>query len=220
MFKGIINRSLVFALARSKQITLSREAKLSYRTIRNAGVGCRFLGQVIISSQVNIGRYTSINGPATRISACINEINIGSFCSIASSVVIQEYNHKFDRISSYYVNQNLFNGSYLDDITSTGPIIIEDDVWIGSNSVILSGITIGRGAIIGAGSIVTKDIPKYSIVAGNPAKVLKQRFTEETISALEESKWWEWSIARIRRERELFDQTEAEFCQNIYQKPD
>ena len=81
---------------------------------------------------------------------------------------------------------------------SKGEIVIEDDVWIGSNSVILSGVKIGRGAVIGAGSIVTKNVPKYAIVAGNPAKVIKMRFNDEEISKLEKLKWWEWSYDRIK----------------------
>ncbi|MEO4948345.1 CatB-related O-acetyltransferase, partial [Bacteroides uniformis] len=68
----------------------------------------------------------------------------------------------------------------------------------GSNSVILSGVKIGRGAVIGAGSIVTKNVPKYAIVAGNPAKVIKMRFNDEEISKLEKLKWWEWSYDRIK----------------------
>ena len=81
---------------------------------------------------------------------------------------------------------------------SCGFKVIEDDVWIGSNSVILSGVKIGRGAVIGAGSIVTKNVPKYAIVAGNPAKVIKMRFNDEEISKLEKLKWWEWSYDRIK----------------------
>lgn len=103
------------------------------------------------------------------------------------------------------LNYYFFNKSFKEDIFSKGDILIEDDVWIGSNCVILSGIKIGRGSIIGAGSIVTKNIPKYSIVGGNPAKVISSRFSKETIETIEKLKWWEWDIEKIKRNDILFN---------------
>ena len=79
-----------------------------------------------------------------------------------------------------------------------GDIIIENDVWIGANSTIMSGIRIGNGSVVAAGSTVTKDIPPYSIVAGNPAKVVKKRFTEDQIEKLLEISWWEWEEQKIK----------------------
>ena len=79
-----------------------------------------------------------------------------------------------------------------------GDIIIENDVWIGANSTIMSGIRIGNGSVVAAGSTVTKDIPPYSIVAGNPAKVVKKRFTEDQIKSLQNIAWWEWDEQKIR----------------------
>jgi virginiamycin A acetyltransferase len=161
-----------------------------------------------VSSKVEIGRFTSINGPSTRIAAAINKVRIGSFCSIASGTVIQEYYHKYDRITTYYINKNIFGGRVEDDIFSKGDIIIEDDVWIGSNVAILSGVTVGRGSIIGAGSVITKDIPKYSIVGGNPAKILKSRFKEETTEYLESLQWWNWSTDELIKNKHLFNMKE------------
>jgi acetyltransferase-like isoleucine patch superfamily enzyme len=79
-----------------------------------------------------------------------------------------------------------------------GDIIIENDVWIGANSTIMSGIKIGNGAIVAAGSTVTKDVPPYAIVAGNPAKVVKYRFIEEQIEKLLSISWWDWDEQKIR----------------------
>ena len=79
-----------------------------------------------------------------------------------------------------------------------GDIIIENDVWIGANSTIMSGVRIGNGCVVGAGSTVTKDIPPYSIVAGNPAKIVKKRFTEDQIEKLLEISWWEWEEQKIK----------------------
>jgi len=207
MIKNLLNTIFVKYYAINNNIKISTTKGLSFRSIKNCGEKCKFLGEVTISKNVEIGRYTSINGPATRISANINKIKIGSFCSIASNVVIQEYYHKFDRITSYYINRNIFNESIDKDIISKGEIIIEDDVWIGSNSVILSGVTIGRGSIIGAGSVVTKDIPRYSIVGGNPARIIKSRFNKESIDYLENLKWWKWDIKKIKENKDLFNET-------------
>ena len=79
------------------------------------------------------------------------------------------------------------------------PIVIEDKVWIGINSTILPGVKIGYGAIVGAGSVVTKDVPPYTVAGGIPAKPIKKRYPEETIAALSELKWWDWPEERIRK---------------------
>jgi virginiamycin A acetyltransferase len=79
-----------------------------------------------------------------------------------------------------------------------GDITIENDVWIGANSTIMSGVTIHNGAIVAAGSVVTKDVPPYAIVAGNPGKIVKFRFTEEQIKNLLEISWWDWNEDRIK----------------------
>jgi acetyltransferase-like isoleucine patch superfamily enzyme len=103
---------------------------------------------------------------------------IGNFVSIAKGVhFILGGNHNYKHFSSYPFKINILNNS-CPEAETKGPIIIEDGVWIGANSIILSGVKIGAGAVIGAGSIVTKDIPPYSIAAGNPAKVVKFRFDE------------------------------------------
>lgn len=166
--------------------------------------GCCFYDNPILTGNVKIGRYTSINGPSTRICAEINSVIIGSFCSIASNVIIQEYNHRYDNITTYFINSHLIKDKMIQEKSSKGDILIEDDVWIGSNSVILSGVKIGRGCIIGAGSIVTKSIPPYSIVAGNPARIIKQRFDNEKIKMIEESKWWEWDEEEIKLNKAFF----------------
>jgi len=101
--------------------------------------------------------------------------------------------------------KNILGKELNNDIISKGPIILEEDVWIGANVSILSGVTIGRGAIVGAGSVVTKNIEKYSIVAGNPAKIIKKRFSNMTIDILEKSCWWTWSIEKIKENSNFFE---------------
>lgn len=82
---------------------------------------------------------------------------------------------------------------------SKGPTIIGNDVWIGQFSLILSGVTVGDGAVIGAKAVVTKDVPPYAIVAGNPARLIRYRFSQEQIKQLLEIKWWNWDLATIQK---------------------
>jgi len=96
---------------------------------------------------------------------------------------------------------------------SKGDIIIKHDVWIGANCTILDEITIGNGAVIGAGSVVTKDVPAYAIVGGNPAKIIKYRFSPEIIREIEATQFWELDMSEIdkfnihtKNIRELLDQ--------------
>jgi len=168
------------------------------------GEGSKLNG-VVCNGNIQIGRFVSINGPATRISAHKNKIEIGDFTSIASNVVIQEHSHNKDRLTSYYIFSNLFRSKSQDEIVSKGSIKIEEDVWIGSNVTILSGVKIGRGSVIGAGSVVTKNVPRYSIVVGNPAKKISMRFNEEVIDKIEKSRWWNKNVSELEKMKEIFE---------------
>lgn len=112
-------------------------------------------------------------------------LEIGNYCSIASNVIfILGGNHNYQYLSTYPFKNKLLNDFSVIEADTKGKIIIEDDVWIGINSLILSGVKIGQGAVIAAGSVVTKDIPPYAIVGGNPAHIIKYRFSENTINKL------------------------------------
>lgn len=110
-------------------------------------------------------------------------LRIGSFCSIAPNVCfVVSGDHHLDHLTSFPFYSKCIDGR--SEAISKGDIVIEDDVWIGVNATILSGVTIHQGAVIAAGAVVTKDVPPYAIVGGNPAKVIKYRFEEPLIKKL------------------------------------
>jgi acetyltransferase-like isoleucine patch superfamily enzyme len=148
-------------------------------------------------NRVTVGRFT-YGGLDIR---CWNQNNesltIGSFCSIASGVkFVLGGNHRYDCISSFPFKQIARNENVI-EAYSKGPIIVEDDVWIGIEAIILSGITIKRGAVIGAGAVVAKDVPPYAVVVGNPAKVIKYRFNQEMIDILLKIDYSKLTIEKI-----------------------
>ncbi len=111
------------------------------------------------------------------------KLEIGSFVSIASGVkFLLGGNHRTDTLLTFPVKVKFLNEKR--EATSKGPIIVEDDVWIGMDAMILSGTHIGRGAVIGARTVITKDVPPYSIVIGNPSRVVSYRFPESIISQI------------------------------------
>lgn len=127
-------------------------------------------------------------------------IRVGRYCSIANSARSAPINHPYDAMTTHPALYERKFGVVERDIHYDDALVIEDDVWIGHNAMILPGCKhVGRGAIIGAGAIVTKDVPAYAIVAGNPARKLKDRFTPDLIAALEDSRWWELDVADLKQ---------------------
>jgi len=148
-----------------------------------------------IQKNVKIGSYTFIN-ENTQIDT--NCESIGSFCSISHGVKIGMGSHPLHFVSTSpifyepyrgYVSEQKYN-----EFEDKGYTIIGNDVLVGANAIILAGVKVGDGAVIGAGSVVTKDVPPYAIVAGNPAKVIKYRFNNEQIDKLLKIKWWDIDI--------------------------
>lgn len=132
---------------------------------------------------------------------------IGKFCAIAAETkFIMTGDHKLDAISTYPfpIFQNGWQHVYdVKDLPVKGDIIIGNDVWLGYDSLIKNGVTIGDGAIVAARAVVVKNVPPYAIVAGNPAKVVKMRFDDNIIKRLLRIAWWNWDIDKINKHLNL-----------------
>lgn len=127
-------------------------------------------------------------------------LQIGSYCSIASNVQIFLGGlHRTDWVSSYPFPAYLPEAAHIEGFGGTrGNVVIGSDVWLCSNCTILSGVSVGHGAVVASSAVVTRDVAPYSVVAGNPARHVRWRFDEETRIALLESAWWEWPEDEIR----------------------
>jgi acetyltransferase-like isoleucine patch superfamily enzyme len=138
----------------------------------------------------------------------ISHAQIGKFCSIGDNVKIGLAYHPVNLVSTHpsfylkYKKLPFFAETSLFDVYKT--VHIGNDVWIGTNSIVMGGIVIGNGAIVAAGSIVTKDVEPYSIVGGNPAKIIKYRFDDKTIAALNKIEWWNKDTTWIKHNYKKF----------------
>ena len=146
-----------------------------------------------------------------------DKLSIGKFCSIAcgAKFLFNSANHTLSSLSTYtfpifFEEWDLDVKNITNAWDNKGDIKIGNDVWIGYEAVILSGVTIGDGAIIGARAVVTKDVMPYTIVGGVPAKPIKKRFSDDVIDKLLEIKWWDWSSDRIRENIEYIQSGQIE----------
>lgn len=129
-------------------------------------------------SKIVIGKKTYGEIHITDWSFLDTKLRIGSYCSIAPNVqFLLGGEHQINSISTYPFK--VYEFGYAREAGSKGDIVVKDDVWIGTNAIICSGVTIGQGAIVAAGAVVTKDVEPYAIVGGNPAKVIKYRFEKD-----------------------------------------
>ena len=131
---------------------------------------------------------------------------IGKFCSIACGArfLFTSANHSLRSLSTYpfplfFEEWGLDKADVTDAWDNRGDIVVGNDVWIGYETVVLSGVTIGDGAIIGTRAVVTKDVPPYTIIGGVPARPIRKRFDDRTIAALLALRWWDWPRERIAR---------------------
>lgn len=152
----------------------------------------------------NIGKCTSIG-----TLCAIYDADIGKFCSIARECYIGGASHPLNHISTsscFYIKRNYTGVCYSENNYNwKSPVKIGNDVWIGVRVIVKGGVTISDGAVIGAGSIVTKNVGPYEIWAGNPARFIRKRFDDEIIKRLLEIKWWNWDDKIIKENAVLFE---------------
>jgi acetyltransferase-like isoleucine patch superfamily enzyme len=168
---------------------------LSFSYIKHTGIKEILLQR---NKNITIGEYSYLS--TKYISAMVAKVTIWKHCSIAGNVcIVADRNHEYDCLTTY---PRSFR--YLSDYPGTwADIIIGHDVWIGANAVIRYGVKIWIGAVIGAGSVVVKDIPPYAIVAWNPATIIKYRFDPEIIEKLLKSKWRNRDEEKIKKNYNL-----------------
>lgn len=191
------------------------EAKIYPRTGDRETI---YLKHVITNPNITVGDYTMyndfVNDPVLFEKNNVlyhypinqDKLVIGNFCSIACGArfLFNSANHTLSSLSTYpfplfFEEWGLDRKDVAKSWDNKGDIVVGNDVWVGYEALILAGVTIGDGAIIGSRALVTKDVPPYTIVGGIPAKPIKKRFSEQTISSLLEIKWWDWPKERIAR---------------------
>jgi len=174
-----------------------------------------FIKNTITSPNIIIGDYTYYDDPEDAENFERNvlyhfpfigdRLIIGKFCAIARGVqfIMNGANHQLSGFSTFpfYIFGNGWEHAAPEAgaLPYKGDTVIGNDVWIGYQALIMPGVSIGNGAIISSRSVVTSDVPAYTVVGGNPAKVIKQRFPDETIAALEKLAWWDWPVEKITR---------------------
>lgn len=126
-------------------------------------------------------------------------LRVGNYCSIAKNVqIFLGGQHRTDWVSSYPFPIYLPEAKHIKDFRiSRGDVVIGSDVWLCANCTILSGVTVGHGAVIASHAVISRDVPPYAVMAGNPAKLVRWRFDEPTRNALLESAWWSWPESEI-----------------------
>lgn len=204
-------RTLVWLVRYRKQCQISPSAYVNGK--------CRFEGNnrvgretYLYSSELGYGSYVGNDNNLIRIKT-------GRYCSLGNNIKVVQITHPISGLSTHpafysvgyggfsYVNENKAD-EYL--ATDTGWYCeIGNDVWIGNHALIKGGVRIGDGAVIAMGSVVTKDVPPYAVVGGVPAKVIKYRFDEQTISSLLELRWWDKDERWIAEKADQFMDVEA-----------
>jgi virginiamycin A acetyltransferase len=155
----------------------------------------------VIISPCTIGFGTNINGKISVMG--ISATTIGKYCAIGPDVKILTAEHVLNMPNLQVRLQQRIGGNPV--ATSKGDVVIDNNVWIGDSAIILSGVTIGDGSVLGAGSIVTKNVEPFAIVAGSPAKKIRMRFNDNIIRQLLDMQWWNWTEDKMRINLKFFN---------------
>ncbi len=174
------------------------------------------LTEQVTNPNIKVGRYSYYSGyyHGHSFDDCarylmpdrgdVDKLIIGSFCSIgtgASFVMAGNQGHRHDWITSFpffFMDEEPAFADASNAYEPAGDTVIGNDVWIGAEAMIMPGIKVGHGAVIGSRALITKDVAPYTIVGGNPAKVIKKRFSDEQIALLLEIQWWDWPMDRLK----------------------
>jgi len=166
-----------------------------------------FLKPHITNPNIEVGDYTYFDGGERAahfqddnvLFGRLAKLKIGKFCALANGTkfILSDANHQMSGFSTYpFFIFGLREGL---DLSEQRDTVVGNDVWFGHQSVVMPGVSVGDGAIIGARAVVTKDVPPYAVVAGNPAQVVRTRFPQPVVDELLEIRWWDWEIAKISR---------------------
>jgi virginiamycin A acetyltransferase len=190
-----------------------------------------FIKNTVSNPNIIIGDYTYYDDPENSADFERNvlyhypfvgdRLIIGKFCSLARGVkfIMNGANHKLTGISTYPFS--IFGNGWekvtpkTEELPYKGDTVIGNDVWIGYESLIMPGVKIGNGAVISSRSVVASDVPSYTVVGGNPAKHIRQRFPPELVSTLESIAWWDWPIEKISKHLDIIVSADIEALKAI-----
>ena len=190
-----------------------------------------FINNCITNPNIIVGDYSYYDDPINSENFEQNvlyhypflgdKLIIGKFCAIARDVkfIMNGANHKMDCFSTYPFS--IFQNGWekvipqINELPFKGDTVVNNDVWIGYDSLIMPGITIGNGAIIATRSVVVKDVEHYTIVGGNPAHVIRKRFNDEIIELLQKIEWWNWPVERISQYLETITSNNIDELQKL-----
>lgn len=194
MIKKLVKKLYFLILQKKNNLTVHSE-DCSHKT--KFGTNIEIGKNTFVDQNCNIGSYTYIGKNCN-----ITKANIGRYCSIANNVSIGQGEHDLTKIST----SSVFYDSSYEELTKK-ECVIGNDVWIGTDSVILRDVKVGDGAVIGANSVVTRDVPPYAVVVGIPAKIIRFRFDDKMIEKILQTNWFDYDITKAK---EIIDRLDNE----------